>query len=208
MNTAVETSLRCRQKARRRADILAAGRQLFIQQGYTATSMEKIAELAEVGIATVYNYFGTKGQLLADVLQPDVDRLFEQAEAVLAQPPEDPGSGVLSLIDIYWKFQGNWEHKNLLIAIMGPGLSAEPALDELSIEAESKVKMQLGSLLSNYQRAGKARADIDINDATLIIFYIFNQHYIQSISQETVGFSAMKAAMDRQIRFVVSAITH
>ena len=208
MNTAVETSLRYRQKARRRADILAAGRQLFIQQGYTATSMEKIAELAEVGIATVYNYFGTKGQLLADVLQPDVDRLFEQAEAVLAQPPEDPGSGVLSLIDIYWKFQGNWEHKDLLVAAMGPGLSAERALDELSTAAESQVKKQLGTLLSNYQRAGKARADIDINDATLIIFYIFNQHYIQSISQETVGFSAMKAAMDRQIRFVVSAITH
>ncbi len=208
MNTAVETSLRCRQKARRRADILAAGRQLFIQQGYTATSMEKIAELAEVGIATVYNYFGTKGQLLADVLQPDVDRLFEQAEAVLAQPPEDPGSGVLSLIDIYWKFQGNWEYKDLLVAAMGPGLSAERALDEISTAAESQVKKQLGTLLSNYQRAGKARADIDINDATLIIFYIFNQHYIQSISQETVGFSAMKAAMDRQIRFVVSAITH
>ena len=68
---AVETSLRERQKTRRRADILAAGRALFNRQGFSATSMEAIAEAAEVGIATVYNYFGTKGRLLADILQPD-----------------------------------------------------------------------------------------------------------------------------------------
>jgi hypothetical protein len=65
---------------------------------------------------------------------------------------------------------------------------------------------QLTALLSLYQQAGKIRADVDINDAALIIFYIFNQHFIEYVSQETVEFSAMKAAMDRQIRFIVSAI--
>ena len=111
MNMAVETSLRERQKIRRRADILAAGRALFNRQGYSATSMEAIAEVAEVGIATVYNYFGTKGRLLADILRPDFDLLYEQGETLLAQAPEDPGSGVLSLIDVYQRFQGNWERK-------------------------------------------------------------------------------------------------
>ncbi len=43
-------------------------------------------------------------------------------------------------------------------------------------------------------------------DASLIIFYIFNQHFIQFISRETAEFSEMKAAMDRQIKFIVSAI--
>ena len=89
---------------------------------------------------------------------------------------------------------------------MGPGLSAEPALGELSSEAEYKVKMQLSTLLCHYQKSGNIRAGIDIADASLIIFYIFNQHFIQFVSQETVEFSEMKAAMDRQIRFIVSAI--
>ena len=48
--------------------------------------------------------------------------------------------------------------------------------------------------------------EIDINDASLIIFYIFNQHFIQFVSGESVEFSEMKAAMDRQIGFIVSAI--
>jgi len=200
------TSLRERQKSRRRAAILGAARDLFNRQGYSATSMEAIAEAAEVGIATVYNYFGSKGRLLADILRPDFDLLYEQGQALLAQPPQDPCAGLLSLIEIYQHFQGNWERKNLLIAVLGPGLSAEPVLDKTSSDAEAGVKRQLRTLLSTYQAAGRIRKDIDTEDAALIIFYIFNQHFIQFISQETMAFADMKAAMDRQIRFIVSAI--
>jgi len=206
MNPAIKTSLRERQKARRRTNILSAGRTLFNRRGYSSTSMEAIAEVAEVGIATVYNYFGSKGRLLADILRPDFETLYEQGEALLARPPEDPAPGVLSLIGIYQGFQGNWKHKDLLVAILGPGLSAEPALDELSSDAESKVKHQLGTLLSRYQKSGSIREAIDTEDASLIIFYIFNQHFIQFVSQETAEYAAMKAAMDRQIKFIVSAI--
>ncbi len=202
----VESSLRERQKTRRRADILAAGKSLFSRQGYSATSMNAIAQTAEVGIATVYNYFGTKGSLLAEILRSDFDLLFERGEALLAQGPEELDAGVLALIELYQQFQDHWQPRHMLIAVMGPGLAAEPALDELARDAESRLMRQLVALLSLYQRAGKVRADIDINDAALIVFYIFNQHFIEYVSQETVKFPAMKAAMDRQIRFIVSAI--
>ncbi len=203
---AVENSLRERQKLRRRTAILVAGQALFNRRGYSATNMEAIAEAAEVGIATVYNYFGTKGRLLADILQPEFTNLYEEGKAILAQPPPNPIRGVLSLIAVYQRFQHNWERKDLLIAVMGPGLSAEPALDELSSDAERQVKKQLVTLLSCYQKSGQIRTGIDINDASLIIFYIFNQHFIQYVSQGHVEFSEMKTAMDRQIRFIVSAI--
>ena len=206
MEMAVESSLRERQKTRRRADILAAGKALFSRRGYSTTSMQAIAQASEVGIATVYNYFGTKGSLLAEILRADFDLLFERGEAMLAQKPGDLDKGVLELIELYQQFQDHWEPRHMLVAVMGPGLSAEPELGELARDAESRVMSQLVALLSLYQRAGKVRADIDINDAALIIFYIFNQHFIEYVSQETVEFSAMKAAMDRQIRFIVSAI--
>jgi AcrR family transcriptional regulator len=168
--------------------------------------MKAIAEAAEVGIATVYNYFGSKGQLLADILRADFELLLKQGEAVLAQAPKDPESGVLGLIHLYQQFHGNWEPRDMLAAAMGPGLSAEPALDELTRDAEREVKGQLSALLSGYQRSGRIRANIDIQDASLIIFFIFNQHFIQYVSEEIVEFSEMKAAMDRQIGFIVSAI--
>ena len=72
-----EGGLRQRQKARRRADILTAGKKLFFQKGYAATSMDEIADQAEVGIATVYNYFGSKGQLLSDILDEVGCKLYK-----------------------------------------------------------------------------------------------------------------------------------
>ena len=134
----VESGLRERQKTRRRTEILAAGKALFSRQGYSSTSMQAIAEAAEVGIATVYNYFGTKGSLLAEILRSDFDLLFERGEALLAQDPGELDKGVLALI-----------------AVMGPGLSAEPELGELARDAESRLMQQLAALLSLYQRDGK-----------------------------------------------------
>jgi AcrR family transcriptional regulator len=202
----LEPGLRERQKSRRRADILAAGRALFARQGYAASSMQAIADAAEVGIATVYNYFGTKGCLLAEILRADFDLLFERGEALLDRRPEDPEAGVLALVALYRQFEDNWAPRHMLIAVIGPGLAAEPALDELARDAESKVIGQLATLLAAYQRAGRVRADIDIDDAAMIVFYIFNQHFIEYVSQEGVDFATMQAAMERQIRFIVSAI--
>jgi AcrR family transcriptional regulator len=48
--------------------VLAASRDLFLEQGYARTTMEAIAARAGVTAQTVYNQFGTKCELLAAVL--------------------------------------------------------------------------------------------------------------------------------------------
>jgi AcrR family transcriptional regulator len=48
--------------------VLAASRELFVEQGYARTSIEAIAARAGVSAQTVYNQFGTKCELLAAVL--------------------------------------------------------------------------------------------------------------------------------------------
>ncbi len=48
--------------------MLAASRDLFLEQGYARTSVEAIAARADVSAQTVYNQFGTKCELLAAVL--------------------------------------------------------------------------------------------------------------------------------------------
>ncbi len=202
------TGLRQRQKIRRRSRIIAAGKTLFLNQGYSATSMEAIAELAEVGVATVYNYFGSKGQLLADIHKPDFEELFTRGSILLANPPEDPVTGVLSLIDIYRHFQNDWEKKDALLAVIGPGLSAEPVLDELAAYTERQVKQQIEDIISLYQEQNLVRSSIDVTDAATIIFFIFNQHFIEYVTQADAEYEQMKQEMDRQISFIVSALLY
>lgn len=52
-----------RERVRRRRDIQDAAKQLFMEKGYKATSIEDIAQAAELGTATIYQYFSGKEEL-------------------------------------------------------------------------------------------------------------------------------------------------
>jgi len=65
------TGLRERKKARTRAALRDHGLRLFREQGYAATTIEQIAEAAEVSPSTFFRYFPSKESvLLADDLDP------------------------------------------------------------------------------------------------------------------------------------------
>ncbi len=75
--------LRERKKARTRALIQQTALRLFREQGYDGTTVEQIAEAAEVSPSTVFNYFPTKPDL---VIYDDMDD--RMIEAFRAQPAE------------------------------------------------------------------------------------------------------------------------
>lgn len=57
-------SLRERNRARARAEIVAAAQQLFLDQGFAATSVEQIAEAAGVAPRTVFRHFPRKEDIV------------------------------------------------------------------------------------------------------------------------------------------------
>jgi TetR/AcrR family transcriptional repressor of mexJK operon len=59
--------------ARKRATILAAGRELFLSHGYQGTSVDQIAASAEVSKQTVYKHFGDKQELLLAIVNEALD---------------------------------------------------------------------------------------------------------------------------------------
>lgn len=75
--------LRERKKAKTKAAIQRHAVRLFTEQGFAATTVEQIAEAAEVSPSTVFRYFPTKEELVVfDPYDPVIFAEFQR------QPPE------------------------------------------------------------------------------------------------------------------------
>jgi len=80
-----------RRKARTRAGLLAAARQLFAAHGLEHTTIAQIAEHADIAIGSFYNYFRTKEELLDALLEEELAQqlaLLELRQAHVQDPAE------------------------------------------------------------------------------------------------------------------------
>jgi TetR/AcrR family transcriptional regulator, regulator of autoinduction and epiphytic fitness len=96
VKTSASGGRRQRRARQTRQRILTAAAELFARQGYAATTMQQIAERADVAWQTVYAVFGTKAAVLSavfdvavagdDELVPVAERPFVQAIRGAADP--------------------------------------------------------------------------------------------------------------------------
>lgn len=67
----------------KRQSILKGATTLFLEQGFNAVSMDKIAQAAPVSKATLYKYFASKSDLLAAVIKELCAVLLQTIDSVL-----------------------------------------------------------------------------------------------------------------------------
>jgi AcrR family transcriptional regulator len=72
---------RARERAQRKAEILEAARAVFAQGGFRHTTVEAVAERAEVGKGTIYLYFESKDAIRAELLLEALAELTGQLRA-------------------------------------------------------------------------------------------------------------------------------
>jgi AcrR family transcriptional regulator len=85
MTSSLPAGLRERKKAKTRAAIREHAMRLFEEQGYAATTVDQIADAAEVSQSTFFRYFPSKEDV---VLTDDFDELI--VEAIRARPAGTP----------------------------------------------------------------------------------------------------------------------
>ena len=70
-----------RRRARTRAKLVAAARELFAAQGVDATTIAEIAERADTAHGSFYNHFSTKDEILAAVFEDTLTDQLRRLEA-------------------------------------------------------------------------------------------------------------------------------
>jgi len=148
-----------RADARRNHDnLVGAARSLFTEEG-TSAPLEDIAELAGVGIGTLYRHFPTRQALLEAVYVGEVEAIARAADDLSALPP--------------WDALSQWLRQYLRFA------ATKRALNEALVEEapESDVfdtcrAAMLGAgtaLVERAQREGVVRTDTDFIDVVRMV---------------------------------------
>jgi len=66
---------------RKKTEILAAARGVFLREGYSAAGMEAVARMAGVSTATLYAYFPSKAKLFEIIVHDAVQHMAEPVRA-------------------------------------------------------------------------------------------------------------------------------
>jgi len=87
LDTSSRPSLRERKQERVRTELINAAMALFLERGFDATTVDDIADAAQVGRRTLFRYFESKGDIVMAWTRGMTDVL---AEALAARPADEP----------------------------------------------------------------------------------------------------------------------
>ncbi len=197
------TGLRERQKAGRRESILKAAGLLFRRDGFAATSIEQIAELAELSAGTVYNYFASKGDLLLALVALDGEEVRAAGALHVARPLADPVAAVNALLEGYVDHALVHLDKRLWRHMMGTALTfAETPMGAGYRALDRKLAKQVSALCHALQKRGDIPAEINCQDVGQVLFYVCNSLFMDFVADDAIALSIMKRRMLRQVRLI------
>jgi AcrR family transcriptional regulator len=166
------SGVRDKWKAESVGRIKSAARDLFIQAGYEKTTFRTVAMRANVSAATIVNYFGDKGDLLATIFNEDHKIITQQAMDEVS----DDENFLQQSIDgfrHYYEFFGR--HPRYARAIMRLGAFYEPALNDESTIGESAARSvkRIKQTVEIARRRGEITIEETDETLSLIIMGIY-----------------------------------
>lgn len=197
------SSLRERQKSNRRRNILQAARDRFSTNGFDATTIEMIAEKAEVSSVTIYNYYGTKtGLLLALVAESDT-LLTERIDAILADPPDD-------IVEAFALFAGTIRDHALSFltkrvwrqVIAASIIEGNSHFGRAYARLDRDLARKLSQILGKLQKNGRLNAGSNIDILGESLFHLQNARFTQFISIDDLK----NETVDRYLREDIAAL--
>ncbi len=169
--------IRDAQKAQEK--ILKAAQQLFAERGFWGTSVQEIADSAQVNKAMLFYYFKSKENLYFTLLERILEGVLVTLRGQIAAHTV-PGEKLKSLFDLYGSFATEPQHfvvfKILFQDIMGP---CERVKDSIKAHIE-QVTSLFEDVIAQGISSGEFRAvDPHLTALSIMgIMYVFARHRI------------------------------
>lgn len=195
------SGLREKQKAKREKRILQAAVTRFRADGYKSVRIEDLAEIAEVSVGTVYNYYQTKGDILIAVVAMEVEEVLEAGQAILHDPPRGVDAALLALIFQYYDHSLHYLSKEMwrramALSIEAPGTPKGQRYAAL----DAALAHQVTELIATLQARGEVRADLDAGALGQVVFNNLNMMFVEFVKDEDMTLTDLRARVTAQTR--------
>lgn len=196
-------SLRERQKQNRKQRIISAAKELFSEQGFEGTTIESIAEAAEVSGVTVHNYYGTKsGVLLALVVENDA-RLLDILDHELAEDFSDLAELTCAFSATVVKHAlGNLERNIWRQVIAAVTLDAASPFGKAYIRLDQKLAFFLVRKIEEMQKAGHVPPEVSAADLGKALFQLQNARFVELVRSDEMT----NETSDERLRSDINAL--
>ncbi len=169
-------------------DILTVTRQLIKETGYAELNIRNIAARCGVATGTVYNYYSSKNQIIAEILLNEWKLMLRRID----QNTRHPGPGIDKLKIIYD------ELNNFMINVHGKWFQTHPVenTEEMNMSKLNEKRKLLRNQISEkvlalvQPAAGKEQHTREAMDTSDII-----AHVLISYSNEEAEFSRIRPAL-------------
>ena len=143
--------------------LLDEGVSMLIEQGYHGTGVKEVLDKVGVPKGSFYNYFESKEQFGAEVIQHYAQQIFENMRAWLGEPKGD----ALSVLKRFFRAeilrhdQEGWQ--GCLVGNLGAELGDSKKLCQQAMAQGLKgMEEQFASVLTRAQEQGTVRRDITV----------------------------------------------
>lgn len=150
----------------RRAHIVEAALECFLEKGYNQTGIRDIARRAEISLGNLYNYFPSKKAVLIEIAeldQEDVDYFVKQLSK-----QSKPEKTLRKFLADYAKYCGDPDYVTLSFEIIGEAIR-DKEISELFIQNHEKLVDALAELLIAGQTQGVFREQQDYREVAQIL---------------------------------------
>jgi AcrR family transcriptional regulator len=152
--------------------ILGAARDLFVRQGYAATSIQAIADEAGVAVQTVYAAFGNKRTVLTEVLDVAIAGDDDPAtvnERDWMQPVFHEPDGAARLRAYAGAVRRIHDRAAEVFAAVAGAATADADAAALHEEAERRRRAGASSVVSAVAEVASIRSDLDPGEAVDVL---------------------------------------
>jgi AcrR family transcriptional regulator len=152
-------ALRQRKKEAVRAKIVATAVELFSRHGLSEVTVEHIADVAEVGKGTIYNYFATK----EDIVVAFMAELEAKIQARPRRPALSRGSAAAALTEfVRYHFRLKRRYHAFVRVFLGQMFVRTEQFLPYMVEMQRAIDPPLEELFTSLQARGAMRRDVEI----------------------------------------------